>query len=196
MKKWPELLSRNEELGVTPEAARPGGLFFKENVTDYHGFANLPIEATLMADAQPAKMLNSLPAMPLGDRLIRVRVVAKVAVALLGLLLAALPVMACARPGAAMTAAEHDCCKRMAGECGRSRMAQSHGCCQPQASPNEFHVLKVVSSHLNHGLAELHALPGALALLPDASVLLAASIASSTHSPPGLGCTANTVLRI
>jgi len=91
-----------------------------------------------------------------------VRLAAKAGVAILAMMLAALPVMACARPGAAMTAAEHDCCKRMAEQCGHSGMAKSHGCCQTQVSPSDLHALKTSSSQLDHSLVDLHAQPVAL----------------------------------
>ena len=75
---------------------------------------------------------------------------AKVGVSILALLVAALPAMACTVPGATMTAAEHDCCKRMAEQCGHSGMAKSHGCCQPQVSPSDFHPLIVATLYLFH----------------------------------------------
>lgn len=126
----------------------------------------------------------------------RVRLVTKVGVSILAMLLVALPVMACARPGAAMTAAEHDCCKRMAEQCGRSGMAKSHGCCQTQVSPNDFHALKAPSSQLDHSLLELHAQPVALQAIADPQLMFTESIPSPTHSPPGLLSSATTVLRI
>ncbi len=125
-----------------------------------------------------------------------VRLAAKVGVSILAMLLAALPVMACARPGAAMTAAEHDCCKRMAEQCGRSGMAKSHGCCQTQVSPGDFHALKAPSSQLDHSLLELHAQAITLQVIADPQLMFTTSIASATHSPPGLLSTVTTVLRI
>ncbi len=125
-----------------------------------------------------------------------VRLAAKVGVATLALLLAALPVMACTLPGAAMTAAERDCCKRMAGQCGRSGMAKSHGCCQIQVSPSDFHALKASASQLDRSLVVLYAQPVALQTIADADSMLAANIASPTDSPPGLVYSATTVLRI
>ncbi len=44
-------------------------------------------------------------------------------------MLAALPVAACVLPGAAMTSAERECCKKMAEQCGEMGMAKSHPCC-------------------------------------------------------------------
>ena len=125
-----------------------------------------------------------------------VRLVAKVGVSVLALLLAALPVMACARPGAAMTPAEHDCCKRMAEQCGRSGMAKSHECCQTKASPNDFHALKAPSSQVDHSLLGLDAQPIALQAIAAPQLMFTTSIPSPTHSPPGPLSSATTVLRI
>src|SRR5260370_16878529 len=107
-----------------------------------------------------------------------VRLATKVGVSILAMLLAALPVMACARPGAAMTAAEHDCCKRMAEQCGRSGMAKSHGCCQTQVSPGDFHALKAPSSQLDHSLLELHPQPITFQVIPNPQFMLPPSITS------------------
>jgi hypothetical protein len=48
------------------------------------------------------------------------------------------PVMACLVPDAEMTAAERDCCKHMAQQCGSMNMPSSHSCCETevrQSSP-------------------------------------------------------------
>ena len=125
-----------------------------------------------------------------------VRLAAKVGVSILAMLLAALPVMACARPGAAMTAAEHACCKRMAEQCGGSGMAKSHGCCQPQVSPGDFHALKAPSSPLDHTLLGVYAQPVAAQAIFDSQLMFTTSMPSPTDSPPGLLSSATTVLRI
>jgi hypothetical protein len=88
------------------------------------------------------------------------KLVQKVAVVALARLFAALPLMACIVPNAAMTVAERECCKKMAERCGDMGMAKSHPCCQSTATPADFHALKTVSSQLHHyGLVLLHALP-------------------------------------
>lgn len=43
---------------------------------------------------------------------------------------AATPAIACLVPRHQMTKAEHDCCLKMAQECGSSMMPSSHSCCQ------------------------------------------------------------------
>jgi hypothetical protein len=121
----------------------------------------------------------------------------KVGVSALALMLAALPVAACVLPGATMTSAERECCKKMAGQCGDMGVAKSHPCCKVTATPADFHALKTASSQLDNGsLVLFHALP--LTALTDAYFSLArwSSGVSCTHSPPGLGSPATTVLRI
>lgn len=121
----------------------------------------------------------------------------KIAVFALAVLFAGLPVMACVVPNAAMTAAERDCCKKMAGQCGDMGMAKSHPCCQTTATPADFHALKTASSQLDHAtLVLFRALP--LTTQTNAYVSLAqwSSRVSCTHSPPGLESLTTTVLRI
>jgi len=123
--------------------------------------------------------------------------VGKLAVFALAVLFAALPVMACVVPDAAMTPAERECCKKMAERCGDMGMAKSHPCCQVTATPADFHALKTASSQLDHvSLVLFHALP--LTAQTDAYVSLAQSSSrvSCTHSPPGLESLTTTVLRI
>jgi hypothetical protein len=133
--------------------------------------------------------------MTVRHKLKSVRLSAKIGVSILALLLAAAPVMACARPAATMTAAERDCCKRMAQQCGKSGMTQSHGCCQSEVSPSDFHALKASSSQLDHSLFQIHTLPVALPVITGAE-MFGTNVASPTYSPPGLAYSATTVLRI
>jgi hypothetical protein len=126
-----------------------------------------------------------------------VRLVAKAGVSILAMLLAVLPVAACVLPGAGMTSAERECCKKMAEQCGDMGMAKSHPCCKVTATPTDFHALKTTSSQLDHVTPVLfHALP--LTARTDAYFLLAqwSSRVSCTHSPPGLESLTTTILRI
>src|ERR1700684_1449995 len=125
------------------------------------------------------------------------KLVQKVAVFALAVLCAGLPAMACVVPNAAMTAAERECCKKMARQCGDMGMAKSHPCCQSTATPADFHALKTASSQLNLvSLVLFHSLP--LTAQAGAYFLLAqwSSRVSCTHSPPGLDSTTTTILRI
>ena len=75
--------------------------------------------------------------------------ISKVGVSLLLLLVLATPMMACLIPALAMTAAERDCCKRMAGDCGHKGKAQSHSCCQTITVPD--HLAAIKSSSVVNG---------------------------------------------
>src|SRR2546425_8299298 len=121
----------------------------------------------------------------------------KVGVSALALMLAALPVAACVLPGAAMTSAERECCKKMAEQCGDMGMAKSHPCCKVTATPADFHALKTASSQLDHvSLVPSHALP--LTAQTDVYFSLAqwSPRVSSTHIPPGLEPLTPTSLKI
>src|SRR5487761_438399 len=88
-----------------------------------------------------------------------VRLCSKIGIFALALLFAALPVMACAVPSAAMTPAERACCKKMAEQCGGANMAKSHSCCKATATPADFQAVKTASFHADHLGLVLHALP-------------------------------------
>jgi hypothetical protein len=131
------------------------------------------------------------------DRLVMLKLLIKVGVSALALMLAALPVAACVLPGAAMTSAERECCKKMAEQCGDMGMSKSHPCCKVTAAPGDLQALKTTSSQLDHvSLVLFHALP--LTAQTDAYFSLAqwSSCVSCTHSPPGLQPLTTTVLRI
>jgi hypothetical protein len=126
-----------------------------------------------------------------------VRLAVKIGVSTLALLLAALPVMACTIPGAEMTAVERDCCKRMAQECGKSGMDQSHSCCQTTLVPDHLSAIKsssdIDSKHLE--LVVLHGLPSmpTVAVISDTGFSLSAPV---IHSPPVSPPASVSVLRI
>jgi hypothetical protein len=121
----------------------------------------------------------------------------KVGVSLLSLLLLATPIMACLVPAAAMTAAERDCCKRMAGECGKPGMPQSHPCCQTTTVPNHLAAIKS-SSDLNSQHPTLFV---AYAISPALTIAVGSESGSSPwaadiHSPPVSPPVAISILRI
>jgi len=128
---------------------------------------------------------------------VTLKLLIKVGVSALALMLAALPLAACALPGTAMTSAERECCKKMAEQCGDMGTAKSHPCCKVTATPADFHALKTASSQLDHvSLVLSYALP--ITAQTDVYFSLAqwSSRVSCTHSPPGLESLATTVLRI
>ena len=125
------------------------------------------------------------------------KTVGKVGVSLLSLLLFATPIMACTMQANAMTAAERDCCKRMAQECGKGKMSQSHSCCQTVAMPDHLPAIKSASdfSSGHSTLVLAHALPQipALVMVADCAP---ATWASDMHGPPGSPPSSISVLRI
>jgi len=121
----------------------------------------------------------------------------KVGVSLLSLLLLAAPIMACLIPAAEMTAAERDCCKRMAHQCGDKGMGQSHSCCQTTTVADHLAAIKS-SSDVNSQPSTLfvayaiHPGPTIRTLPEPRSSPWATDIHSPPVSPPG----AISVLRI
>src|SRR6202048_1643597 len=154
-----------------------------------------------MNDSRDRRKVKPFPAccvsLSVVDRLVMLKLLIKLGVSALALMLAALPVAACVLPGASMTSAERECCKKMAAQCGDMGMAKSHPCCKVTATPPGFHALKTASSQLDHvSLVLFHALP--LTARTDSYLSLAqwSSRVSCTYSPPGLESLATTVLRI
>jgi len=125
------------------------------------------------------------------------RPVCKLVVSVLSLVLLATPIMGCVIPAAAMTAAERDCCKRMAQECGKKGMPQSHPCCQTTTVPDHLPALKSSSDAGSQYPAPVfvHALP----LIPSVATI-AESWQSGRiidiHSPPASPPVSVSILRI
>jgi hypothetical protein len=123
--------------------------------------------------------------------------VGKVGVSVLSLLLLATPIMACVMPAAAMTAAERDCCKRMAHQCANKGMAKTHSCCQTTTVPDHLPAIKS-SSDVNAkplALVLIHALPPVLTVAMVAESGLSPGEAD-IHSPPVSPPVTISVLRI
>ena len=115
--------------------------------------------------------------------------IGKVGVSLLLLLVLAKPMMSCLIPAIAMTAAERDCCKRMAGDCGHKGKAQSHSCCQTITVPDHLAAIKsssVVNWQHPTMLVAYQVHPGlTIPTVPEfGSALLAVDIHSPPVSPP------------
>ena len=135
--------------------------------------------------------------MLVGTRLFRLRLLGKVGVFALALLLAALPVAACVLPGAQMTAAEQDCCKKMAEQCGHAGMVKSHPCCRISAAPSNLQALKTSATQIGDftlvGLHSLHVSAQSIAVLTVVPIRFQIS---DVHGPPGLESLSTTILRI
>lgn len=124
------------------------------------------------------------------------RLVAKIGVFALALMLSAVPTMACLLPITTMTAAEHECCKQMAGQCGQAGMPSSHSCCRRLSGPEDSFV-KASNVQLNH-LVSIGAtyFYNANASLLNENPLVHASLDFAVHGPPGSPPTTISVLRI
>lgn len=127
----------------------------------------------------------------------RMRPFGKVGVSLVSLLLLATPTMACLVPAAAMTAAEHDCCKRMAYQCGNKGMPQSHPCCQTTTVPSHLAAIKsssdVSSQHPTLFVASPINPGPTISTVPESG---SSPLAADIHSPPISPPVAISVLRI
>jgi hypothetical protein len=122
--------------------------------------------------------------------------VGKFGVSLLSLLLFATPIMACTMQANAMTAAERDCCKRMAQECGKGKMSQSHSCCKTVAMPDHLPAIKS-SSDFNSAHQVLLLRMFCRRFLWRAFREFAPAVwASDMHGPPGSPPVTISVLRI
>ncbi len=147
----------------------------------------------------PATFLSVLR--PIGSRtytfLGRMKPFGKIVVSVLSLVLLATPIMACLIPAATMTAAERDCCKRMAHECGNKGMASSHSCCQTTPVPDHLAAIKSSSDANSMHLALV--LAHALSPTPIVAMVREAGLspwAVDIHSPPISPPATISVLRI
>src|SRR5215470_5221526 len=75
------------------------------------------------------------------------------------------PAIACLIPLRPMTQAEHECCKKMAQQCGSSAMPSSHSCCQGHERDTAVSPVPTYS----------RARPFNTAIVPQAAILLIAS---------------------
>lgn len=113
----------------------------------------------------------------------------------MAVLLFGLPLLNCVTPAQAMTVAEQECCKKMAGECGRAGMAQSHSCCQHDGTADNHPLLKAPPPSVGDlGLAVAHPAPQFELLAPN--VMLLARWEMQVHDPPGESPPDTRVLRI
>jgi hypothetical protein len=106
------------------------------------------------------------------------------------LLLFGQPLAACIMPGHTMTAAEHDCCMKMASMCESSAMPMSHSCCKHALSPQVI----ALSKMQNGDHAAIAVLICEVAPALPSSMLRRNTI--NSESPPGCPPALSTVLRI
>ena len=119
----------------------------------------------------------------------------RTAVALGALLLwTVAPALACFLPGEVTSAAERECCQKMATHCGHSMTPTTHGCCRVPSRPETMMTQANVSPPAKYAIAvvaaELHpALTGLNGSQQTSFVL--------SESPPGgLSLCSSAILRI
>ena len=111
-------------------------------------------------------------------------------IAILLLLTAAAPVMACLT-SVAMSHEESACCRAMHGQCGHM---EKMGCCQTEVRTDESPQIATVSPAIHVQwicIAHLPSLPA-----PRNFIVSTVRYAPDEHSPPGLLTAKTTVLRI
>jgi hypothetical protein len=104
----------------------------------------------------------------------------KFAAILLLLTLVGTPAMACMLPSAALTPAEHECCRRMARQCGSMRMPASHSCCRTEVRPSHAY-LKTAAAMVGHDAV---AIAPAEIVVPSSSLALQNVAPSFVEHPP------------
>jgi hypothetical protein len=119
----------------------------------------------------------------------------KFGIGLLALVLFGTPLLNCVTPTQAMTAAEKECCKKMAAECGRAGMASSHSCCQSNGAADTRPLLKSASPTITYHTLFIANVISHFELLTSQSAILVSQPAQ-LHGPPGQTPPDTTVLRI
>src|SRR5437899_10408336 len=99
----------------------------------------------------------------------------------------------CLLPGVQLSLSEAECCRHMAGDCGRGAMPSSHSCCKPVVR-NETAVGVKVTSLPSPQLAAA-GFPIEIDII-DGSSPLEVHPGFIDHPPPGNPPTAATILRI
>jgi hypothetical protein len=110
----------------------------------------------------------------------------------IAVLWAVTPAIACLMPMHQMTQAEHECCVKMAQQCGSSVMPSSHSCCRGHRRDTAAGPVPTYPPNR----------PFALAIVPPSSIVLAdpalsSPLSAALEAPPpdsSPGCTS--VLRI
>lgn len=105
---------------------------------------------------------------------------------------AASPAVACLLPTGSMTRAEHECCQKMAHQCGSSVMPASHTCCQAQPDHSAVSPVATYSATRPFSVALIEHTDCPL-LPPD---LVAQQLAACGASPPGHVSGCISILRI
>ena len=105
------------------------------------------------------------------------------------------PEVLCLLPGVALTMDEHECCERMAGQCGRVPMPDLHKCCQTVTPANAV----ITTKAAEHREPQIDTVSLIHSTADDARDLTAFNHglhSLTTNSPPPVFHTSPDVLRI
>jgi hypothetical protein len=123
----------------------------------------------------------------------QVRSVGKLAVLLLALSIFASPLMACLLPDATLATEERECCRKMAGECGK--MPSSHSCCKTTVRETDPYLSSSLLTISAPAQATVAVLPVSETVgLPDLASQFVTS--SDAHAPPESPPVETSILRI
>lgn len=132
-----------------------------------------------------------------GSKLPSLRLVAKAGAVALTLILSAVPTMACLLPTVTLTAAEHECCKRMGNQCGRAGMPSSHSCCRRLTGAEATAFITASSARLDHVSDVSYHISPLAASFPVSGVPPVPPHSDlGVHGPPGSPPATISVLRI
>lgn len=92
---------------------------------------------------------------------------------LIAVLWAVTPAVACLLPMHQMTPAEHECCRKMAQQCGSSAMPSGHSCCQGHQRDSAINPVSTYSPTR----------PFSAAIVPQTAFIQIDSASISTLSP-------------
>jgi hypothetical protein len=122
-----------------------------------------------------------------------VKSVGKLAALVLALSVFASPLMACLLPDATLTAEERECCRKMAGECGKT--PSSHSCCKTTVRDADPYLINSRLQISAPAQATMAILPASEILgLPD--LISQFVISSDAHAPPESPPVKTSILRI
>src|SRR5579864_3577771 len=97
----------------------------------------------------------------------------------IAVLWAVTPAIACLVPTRQMTPAEHECCLKMAQQCGSSAMPSSHSCCQGHQRNSAVNPVPSYAPNRHLGLAVV--LPTSVVLVNS---VLTSPLSEAMEAPP------------
>jgi hypothetical protein len=116
----------------------------------------------------------------------------KLAIFLVTLSMFASPLIACFQPDSGLTAEERECCRKMAGECGK--MPASHSCCKT--------IVRDTDPYIRNSRVQIAPAQSTLAILQVSEIIGLPDVispfvtSSDVHAPPESPPVETSILRI